>query len=1543
MKPDGVNMEASESTEGAGAAAEQSSVQENVTEQTQSRPDEAGMGDACASPTSKMEKPVGVVPKVKPKAVGPHAQPGSRSRPGTGSHRMANDAKSSSNVSAAAGKKTTLGATAKPSSGVAPKRPTGTAATHTTANQIDKRSAGPARTATAGAAATGTDGTKTAVNTTFKRPASETVNGARPKTSAFASRTVGSTVPKPSTSTTVKAAGAAALKTTRPAAVSSTSRPTVSTSRPTTAPAKPFPTAAVKTSASRVTTAPSAGRTTSAQPPKTTAVKKDVSQPPSTSLVKKPAVASSATKKMAAVSSPTTKKAEPTKLVKASAVSKPATTLKAADSKVFQPKSQQSANPTVTKKPVAAPKFPISNKPPLGRPPPSSPTSKSASGTSFRTKRETKPTQTVMPFNTTNKAEASNAATSAVEAHSAATGPAAAAAAAVVELDEVQAAAATVSAVPEELPATVSAVPEELPATVSAVPEELPATVSAVPEELPATVSAVPEELPATVSAVPEELPATVSAVPEELPATVSANDAPLEVASCEVANHEAASPAPEQQLESSAPSFKTQEEMPALAEPSLPHVASSPDKSEDLVYLSTDQTPSACLANAAPHVIHLTNLNEEDDEEEKEGSQMVSVSEMSGTTQPTEESRPGSAGPVGGAAWRAGGALLSELDSEEVSGSQQGASELSAPGVLEGTESMDDLGDGSLKGAIDMEGASAGSPDFEKVPDIPVNDFDEDEDDNDQVCDMDVGSERTDEPSRPRHDNDVDEDDDDDVEMASEGVTESGLESYGNADEDDFAEDERLDNLNRVAQPPPPPPLLPSAPAAQWDQPNPFNDPWAEIQQPQQALEPVQVVEAGEAAAASPLVDPWQQDSETPTQTSAQAWLELGSAPENQEVPNQSSIQVGPENLEAEMDASYPAPVQTLAPAPLSATGMSLSSTLSSESSTPEELGDLNRDGKLHPQTEQTPVLSPQPDQETGDKHVEEAEPETLPADEVLGGPETAPTSNPSSSSVTEDEASDTEGEAQLDDSLESPAVCSITFDCQSTPSRCLSTVEEEAEIGASEDATPPSATSLASYGFDTVTTASNSNAQSAGENCIKSPGIFSLEELSEEAKESSLIPQPHTEPCMAEQQYIECGKQEAESVDQVKEEAPKSEEAPDPSTLDTEHQEENPNDSHPPYFSAVCDKTEDSFTGFTALPHPHRRDHSAYPRTYYDIIKPHGVTVTPPKLTCADLPPRSPGQQTLSPQLRRLEQHQRQLLELQQRREQQNKPLEGAAQERKRRQEEEQRRKKEEAEEEIKRNKEEQERKMKEQEEAAKREEEEKVKKEEELKQRRELELQLQQQQQELKHRQQIMQWQQELQQSSKGQTVLLSPSSGLCTIYEALEASDEEEVNELSITKKEPRQDTHEDLSNCEKGSSDEDKRQDSLLSDSSPPLADSLQSSSNPSQDGESSSPSPTKTPERPPPLDLDWGRKVDIVQQLINQTLLLNGDGCSSLLLLPGGAGGTLSPLESSLWPSLLPTLNPPSATVTSVSSFSPEATGSSPQGEWTVVELETHH
>ncbi|RVE76531.1 hypothetical protein OJAV_G00010850 [Oryzias javanicus] len=879
-------------------------------------------------------------------------------------------------------------------------------------------------------------------------------------------------------------------------------------------------------------------------------------------------------------------------------------------------------------------------------------------------------------------------------------------------------------------------------------------------------------------------------------PAAVSAPAAP-EAADEPAAAAEAAAPSPQEPPQTASPS----EEAPTLqsAAPALPTPEQSASAPPPDPHVIDKAPPTSPCPPPAPSAVTQTapaaNLNEEEEEEEKEGSQLVSVSEMSGTTQPTEESRPGSAGPVGASAWRAGGALLSELDSEDVSGSQQGASELSAPGVLEGTESMDDLGDGSLKGAMDMEGASAGSPDFEKVPDIPVIDFDEDEDDSDRVCDMDVGSEKTDEPRRPRHDNDVDEeDDDDDVEMASEGVTESGLESYGNADEDDFAEDERLDNLNREA-PPPPPPQLPSAPAAQWDQPNPFVDPWAE---------PLCL-----PAAAEPLLG----DCVAPPPAAAQAWSDAASFD-----PDKQNAGEAAEKCQ--------------------------SGNLNSESSTPED--DLSRDGKLRPPGEQA-------DAEEGDKE-EEPEPETLPADEVLGGPATAPTSAPSSSSTTEDEASDTEGEAQLEDSLVAAAVMKMKIDGQPLTQRCLSTVEEAEEAVAAEDATPPSAASPASFGFDSATTPSNSNAQSTGESCVRSPGIFSLEELSEEAKEPP-----------AEQQYMECRKQDGGAAEEA------SEEGPDPPPS-SQNPEENPENAQPQYYSAICEKTDDSLAALL----PRRRDPAPLPRTHYDTVK----LPDTPRLTCADLPPRSPARQGASPQLRRLEQHQRQLLELQHRREQQSRPLEEAEQERKRRVEEEERRKKEEAEEEIKRNKEEEE-------------------------QRRELELQLQQQQQELQQRQQIMQWQQELQQVNKGQAALLSPSSGLCTIYEALESSEEEEQ--------------------------EEQKRS------SSPSPPDSTLSSSDPSQEEDVS-------PEPPPSaLDLDWGQKVDIVQQLINQTLLLNGDGCSCLLPLPGGAGGTLSPLESSLWPALLPPLTPPSATVTSVSSFSPDATGSAAQGEWTVVELETHH
>lgn len=833
----------------------------------------------------------------------------------------------------------------------------------------------------------------------------------------------------------------------------------------------------------------------------------DVSRPPSAAVLKKPTTDST---------SLATKKHEPSKpTTKLISAPKGSTATKAADAKMVQSKPPHPAKPNPTKRPVAGARLPLTNKP-LGQTPPASPVSKPLSHSSPATKCGTKPTQTVTPFLHTKKKNAANAVVPAAEAQDAASS---------VETAVTEA----------EAPAEATVTSQQELSNVASAAEEVPTHVS---DQHPAAEMEPQEEAAASSSQSP------VRTTP---PASVSVEES-----------------------ENNPPSGGCEEQVSSSARPSSPPVSDLPqniDFKEDNTASRSTAIPG--VANSVHQMVPPANLNDEEDEEEREGSQLVSVSEMSGTTQPTEDSRPGSGGPVAGSAWRAGGALLSELDSEEVSGSQQGASELSAPGVLEGTESTDDLGDGSLKGAMDMEGASAGSPDFEKVPDIPVNDFDddedEDEDDSDRVCDMDVGSERTDEQQRPRHDNDVDEEeeDDDDVEMASEGVTESGLESYGNADEDDFAEDERLDNLNRVAQPPPPPPVLPSAPAAQWEQPNPFT-------------EPLLVLDTTHAAAAtSPLTDPMQADSETPTQTPAQDWQEQEPAPfapNLQDIPQHSTAMSEPQNTEAQQSIkSSQAQVKT----PESPS----SDTLNRKTSTTGDQGDHNPGAALMLAHSLQPDLNIQDlgmHPERGDEEVEEeAEPETLPADEILEGPATAPLSNPSSSSVTEDEASDTEGEAQLNESSKSPVVINTTFDMQSLTQRCLSTVEEgeEAESGAGEEATPPSAASLTSYGFDSVTTASSSNAQST-ESCIKSPGIFSLEELPEEPKDPSFLQQPHTQQCDSEHRYIECGKREAEGEEVS---------ASDPSSAlrNEPRPEEMPDDAQPPYYSAICEKTGDSFAG--------------------------------------------------------------------------------------------------------------------------------------------------------------------------------------------------------------------------------------------------------------------------------------------------------------------------------------------------------------------------
>ncbi|XP_051761438.1 mucin-19-like isoform X1 [Ctenopharyngodon idella] len=595
----------------------------------------------------------------------------------------------------------------------------------------------------------------------------------------------------------------------------------------------------------------------------------------------------------------------------------------------------------------------------------------------------------------------------------------------------------------------------------------------------------------------------------------------------------------------------------------------------------------------------------EDVEEEEREGSQQVSLSEMSGT-QPTEESRPGSAG-LAGSVWRAG-ALLSELDSEDVSCSQQGASELSAPGVLEGTESMDDLGDASLKGA-DGEGASVGSPDFEKVPDILANEDDDDDDDNDdddRVCDMEVESERAEDSHGQHHDNEDDEEDED-VEMASEGITESGLESYGNADEDDLTEDYRLDNLNRIQ----PPPMVPSAPlATQWNQSSCFADAWAQPPQPAFTL------------LSSPSSECWQADPETPTQTPAQARLDVSSErgssplPPNLFEPPTCSPQEAPVTA-AEGDVS-PKPGLTPSQTCTFQSGTSSDPDQASDSnrdtSIPEEVEDCNKftgtetysKGELQPEPlNPIPTVLPDIMQDLGihlEHADEEDEPETLPADDVLGGPATAPSSP---SSATEDEASDTEGEMQIS---EPQAELPGTGNAYGTApvGHNLSSLEEREEMGGENEAggggeTPQSATSAASYGFDYMT--SNSNAQSSAESCSKSPGIFSLEneeQLSDEAKDPSLLKELIMIPTTTsgekidniksqhgefqshpEQQYMLCGEsRELPEPDSVPGAVPLQSGLTDPSSRQHLEEEQDLDTPHP-YYSTICEKTDSPLAG--------------------------------------------------------------------------------------------------------------------------------------------------------------------------------------------------------------------------------------------------------------------------------------------------------------------------------------------------------------------------
>ncbi|XP_061568611.1 protein bassoon isoform X1 [Cololabis saira] len=902
----------------------------------------------------------------------------------------------------------------------------------------------------------------------------------------------------------------------------------------------------------------------------------------------------------------------------------------------------------------------------------------------------------------------------------------------------------------------------------------------------------------------------------------------------------------------------------------------------------------------------------DEEDEQRRLGHQLSSMITDMSMSQPSDELQARSSGFGGSAGWH-GDDVLSGMDSEDISSCtssrQQGVSDVSSTqhtAILEGTQSSDALVDSSLRGS-EGDCNLMGSPNVETL----ANEEEDEDEDEERVDDMDMSSERVEEHHKVFRGEEQDDEEDEDVEMHSEGVTEA----CGNVEED-FTQEENL-NLSHAG----PAAFMP--PASSWGQSNPFSDPWA------------QTASLLSGSSPSPMSDHGAADSETPTQPPAQARLDGSAPPFAPESEHEPQLAQG----------AAPGDGGELLAAP--AVGMSQSSTLSgtalaahssSETSTPEELRDYDSSSGVesHSDKQQTPVPAPlQPDMEQdlgihlekGDGEEEEAE--TLPADEVLGtGPPTAPASNPSSPSTSGDEASDTEGEMQINDP-EAPMVVDDGAGFESTtPTSGLAALDEDEEVGdalagdCEEDgggATPQSANSVASYGFDC--TNSNSNAHSMAESCGKSPGIFSLEneeQLPEEAKDPSLIKELTLPSAAAAQAEDLLGS----SVDLMPLGHPedsyaswddhryllggKLEEA-DP--LGAGHDSQEAAESQPAYYSTICDKTDsflegdeksseeaEDYTWQTHSQEDNRNQNQAATSPvacgHYLALVPgnrrpidptlaeHFATMAPPlALTEADAVQCS---RPTEEQMRRLQQHQDQLRAAQHRQEQERQKRQWLEEERLR------------------------------------------LEQQKQLEQQRRelLQLQMQQQQQEQRHRRHVLQWQLELehqyrlqqkhiqqqqQQLRRSPTgVMLSPSSGLCTIYEAMETSEEED----------------------DEVGGERNRNARLARRKSRPPLdVQGLQRQLRPV-----------------PPQELQWNQKVDMVQQLINQTLILSGDGsCPPLLLLPVGTGGTLSPLESSMWPHLPAQFSPPSATVTSVSSYSPDSRGSSPSGDWTVVEVETQH
>ncbi|TRY95725.1 hypothetical protein DNTS_022125 [Danionella cerebrum] len=458
----------------------------------------------------------------------------------------------------------------------------------------------------------------------------------------------------------------------------------------------------------------------------------------------------------------------------------------------------------------------------------------------------------------------------------------------------------------------------------------------------------------------------------------------------------------------------------------------------------------------------------------------------------------------------------------------------------------------------------------------------DEEEDDEEEHLkeDMDLGSDQEEEQQQNElRKQDVD------VEMVYKSKDETS-DDFGNEDEDDYTEETHTD-LKRGAQ-------ATSMPEG-WSRPNLLSDP---IPQPASLFSESSLYDSGfpettRGFATDPkIMAAFSADPDTP--------------PKSPVPPPIHASEPDPETQD-ETGCSVPATAGALA-AP--AIGMSQSSTLSgtalaahssSETSTPEELREYDSSSGVESRSDkqQTPVPAVQTDMEQdlgihlerGDGDEEEAE--TLPADEILGDAATAPASVPSSPSTSGDEASDTEGEMQIND----PDAVGTE---KSNVAHKLSALEEDEDapeqIGEEDGGTPQSANSVGSYGFDC--SASNSNAHSMAESCGKSPGIFSLENeehLPEEAKDPCFIKEltlpaataygedlfgcpldlmPLSEPSAKEAGFDQHYYSQTGS-------GPMEEEMDPESPMHLSPQHEHDSDGQPPYYSALCDKTDNSMAG--------------------------------------------------------------------------------------------------------------------------------------------------------------------------------------------------------------------------------------------------------------------------------------------------------------------------------------------------------------------------